>query len=167
MKKELMIAPSEFKALKNIEYFDFEEDFIEEGLRCIPMVVRCKLDKAGIKLKIAEWVKFNTNEKIDLALMHCENEQEINRYHKYVSKLVQMYTGKEATLLSMEISPAWANKESIPVEVIGKAGELKKEITLDQWQSLTGLQRFALLKLCKSGHENKNFPIALKEFNLV
>jgi hypothetical protein len=167
MKKELMIAPSEFKALKNIEYFDFEEDFIEEGLRCIPMVVRCKLDKTGIKLKISEWVKFNSNEKIELALMNCENEEEINRYHKYLARLVQMYTGKEATLLSMDPNPAWANKEHIPEELQRKVGELKEEITIDQWQSLTGLQRFALLKLCKPGHENKNFPKALKEFNLV
>src|SRR6187397_230592 len=35
MKKELTSkAPSAFRQLENIEYFDFEEDFVEEGIRC-------------------------------------------------------------------------------------------------------------------------------------
>ena len=162
----MTIAPSEFKLPGNIEYFDFEEDFIEEGLRCIPMVVRYKLDTAGIKLKITEWVKFSTEEKIELALIHCENEEEIKRYHEYVMKLVQLYTGEEPTLLSVDINPAWADTKTIPEELQTKAKEFIKELTVEQWKSLTRLQRFALLKLCRPGHENKNFPIAIKEFNL-
>lgn len=167
MKKQFKTAPSEFRQLPNIEYFDFEEDFIEEGLRCIPMVVRCKLDKAGIKLKIAEWVKFKTAEKIELALMQCEKEEEIKQYHENVTKLIQSYTGKAGTQLSVDQNPAWADTKKIPEELQKTAKEFIKEITLEQWQSLTSLQRFALLKLCRPGHENKNFPKAIKEFNLA
>ena len=36
------------------EGFVFEEDFVEENVRCIPMTVRFKMDAAGIKLKLAE-----------------------------------------------------------------------------------------------------------------
>jgi len=36
--------------MNGIEYFKFEEDFIEEDVRCIPMIVRFKMDLAGIKL---------------------------------------------------------------------------------------------------------------------
>jgi len=36
----------------------------------------------------------------------------------------------------------------------------------EQWRELSILQRFALIKLCRPGHENKNFPIAMKEFGL-
>src|SRR6187431_2866269 len=99
MDKQLTIAPSEFKHLAGIEYFDFEEDFIEEGMRCIPMVVRCKLDMAGIKLKLGEWSKFNAGEKIELALMHCEKAAEVKMYHEFVKRLIQYHTGKQATLL--------------------------------------------------------------------
>jgi hypothetical protein len=35
------------------------------------------------------------------------------------------------------------------------------------WSRLTRLQRFALLKLCRPGHENRNFPLAIKEFGLI
>jgi hypothetical protein len=40
-------------------------------------------------------------------------------------------------------------------------------VTLQQWASLTPLQRFALIKLSRSSHEDKNFLPALKEFHLV
>jgi len=167
MNKQLTIAPSEFKELANIEYFDFEEDFIEEGMRCIPMGVRFKLDMAGIKLKLVEWSKFNAKEKIELAQMHCEKPGEVKLYHEFVRRLIQLHTGREATLLPIDQSPAWADTKRIPEELQLKAKELNKKITLDQWQSLTVLQRFELLKLCRPGHENKNFPIAFKEFNLL
>ena len=166
MEKQL-ITPSVFKGLDNIEYFNFEEDFIEEGMRCIPMIVRCKLDKAGIKLKIAEWVKFDTKEKLELALVPCENEEEIRGYHEYVKKLIMSYTGRNATLLITNLNPAWMDIKVIPAILQEKAKEFIKEISITQWQSLTCLQRFALIKLCRPGHENRNFPIALKEFGLM
>jgi hypothetical protein len=48
-----------------------------------------------------------------------------------------------------------------------KANEIEHAIALDQWASLTPLQRFALIKLSRSGHENRNFLPALQEFDLV
>jgi hypothetical protein len=44
---------------------------------------------------------------------------------------------------------------------------LNCHISTDQWKSLSALQRFALLKLYRPGHENKNFKKALKEFGLI
>jgi hypothetical protein len=53
------------------------------------------------------------------------------------------------------------------MELHQKAMELHQTISTEQWTGLTTLQRFALLKLCREGHENRNFPIALKEFGLM
>ena len=69
------ICDSPFKTLQGIEYFNFEEDFVEENVRCIPMIVRFKMDKAGIKLKLAEWSKFKTEEKIELAVKNCNTDR--------------------------------------------------------------------------------------------
>ena len=60
----------------NIEYFDFEEDFVEKNIRCIPMIVRFKMDKAGIKLKLTEWSKFSVEERIELSKRPCDSEEE-------------------------------------------------------------------------------------------
>ena len=74
MKKEF--TTSGFKQLEGIEYFDFEEDFVEKNMRCIPMTVRFKMDATGIKLKLAEWSKFSSAERIALALKPAETNEE-------------------------------------------------------------------------------------------
>lgn len=167
MKKDLSARRhSGFRQLENIEYFDFEEDFVEEGIRCIPMIVRFKLDKAGIKLKLGEWSKFSSDEKMELAVLACSSEAEVKNYHDTVAVLIKQHTGKEATALPVDKEPAW-NSAAVPKELDQKVMELDYTISKAQWNHLTTLQRFALLKLCKPGHENRNFPIALKEFGLI
>ena len=161
------IGDSPFKTLPGIEYFNFEEDFVEENIRCIPMIVRFKLDKAGIKLKLAEWSKFRTGEKVELAVRSCSTGEEVVDYNKYLARLVKQYTGKKATPIEVAKFPAWADRTIIPGIVVAKADEFNWSISEDQWKSLSDLQRFALLKLCKGGHENRNFPKAMREFKLV
>src|SRR5258705_8941733 len=91
MKKNLgkALKPSEFKSLPDIEYFLFEEDFIEKNVRCIPMIVRFKMDKAGIKLKLAEWSKFSVGERIELAKNDCGTGKEEQEYHQYLAALIK------------------------------------------------------------------------------
>jgi hypothetical protein len=168
MKKELVQEESsEFRKLAGIEYFDFEEDFIEENVRCIPMIVRFKMDAAGIKLKLSEWSKFKKEERIELALKPCGNEEEAALYNNYLTELIRKRTNAEATLLLINNYPAWASLKEIPELLQEKAKEFNWEITKEQWSGLTNLQRFALTRLYRPGHENKNFPKAMKEFGLV
>jgi len=169
MKNELnkSIIFSEFKNLRNIEYFDFEEDFIEEHVRCIPMIIRFKMDLAGIKLKLSEWSKFSIEERIELALKDCGNLGEAAEYSNFLSTLVFKYTGEEATPLKVEQQPLWADLDNIDETLQAKANEFDWAISMGRWKNLSDLQRFVLLKLCKPGHENKNFPRAMKEFRLI
>lgn len=165
MKKKM--TASEFRDLEGIEYFDFEEDFIEENVRCIPMIVRFKMDAAGIKLKLAEWSKFETSERIQLALLPASTVDETSSYNKYLTGLVEKYTGDLPTEMAVHEHPEWKSLEVIPVMLAEKAAEDRIEITTRQWQQLSDLQRFTLLKLCRPGHENKNFPVAVREFGLI
>ena len=158
---------SEFRKLTGIEYFDFEEYFIEENVRCIPMIVRFKMDAAGIKLKLSEWSKFKKEERIGLALKPAGNKEEASLYNEYLATLIKQRTSAEATVLPVNTYPAWANLEEIPELLQEKAKEFNWQITKEQWKGLTNLQRFALIKLYRPGHENKNFPKAMKEFGLA
>ncbi|NJO25815.1 MAG: nitrate reductase maturation protein NarM [Bacteroidia bacterium] len=148
-------------------FFLFEEDFVEENVRCIPMIVRFKLDACGIKLKLAEWSKFKPEEKEQLAAQSCGTKEETATYKKYLQELILGRTGNKATELATDEHPAWAEADRLTPELDNKAKESGWEISIEQWKSLTSLQRFALLKLCRPGHENKNFPKAMKEFNLI
>ncbi len=147
--------------------FLFEEDFIEDNVRCIPMVVRFKLDAAGIKLKLAEWSKFSVEERNQLAVQPCVTGKEIAVYKNYLERLVKTRSGNEPTALQPDKNPVWANLEKVDESLLAKAREYDWTITVEQWKQLNNLQRFALLKLYRPGHENKNFPKAMKEFGLV
>ena len=160
-------SPSEFLNLDGIEYFQFEEEFMENNMRCIPMIIRFKMDIAGIKLKLSEWKKFSPEERIELALMNCDFKEASEQYARYLAGLIKKYTGRNPTKIEVNKTPGWKNFFSIPEAIIEKNEEFDWNLSTTQWKCLTDLQRFALLKLCRTGHENKNFPKAMKEFGLA
>lgn len=165
IKENIVPPPSEFRDLKGIEYFQFEEDFVEANIRCIPMIVRFKMDAVGIKLKLSEWSKFKVEERIELALLPCNDEKEQEQYNNYLRSLIKKYTGDEATIMEINKHPEW-DIDVVPGTLSERLKKFDCILTDDKWRSLSNLQRFALLKLMKEGHENKNFPKAIKEFGL-
>lgn len=148
-------------------FFRFEEDFVESGIRCIPMIVRFKLDACGIKLKLSEWSRMSEKERRHLALADCGNPEAIFRYRKELSELIFKRAGNVATPVPIPENPAWSRTDEVPYTIIEKLRELSCELSAERWKTLTQLQRFALLKLSYPGHENKNFPKALAEFGLA
>lgn len=147
-------------------FFAFEADFVQ-SLRCIPMQVRLKLDTCGIKLKLEEWNRFSQAEREMLVKMPCLTEVEILSYREKLQQLVIPYTGKKPSELPVEKDPAWRDETTIPESVQEKAKTLGVTMGLEQWQNLEPIQRFALIKLARSRHENSNFLPALKEFHVV
>lgn len=147
-------------------FFQFEADFVE-SLRCIPMQVRLKLDTCGVKLKLSHWHQFSQAERQTLVELPCNTAAEVQAYGEYIQQLVTDRTGKPASVLPIESHPAWMDATVIPTSLQAKVREFDFSITLKQWEDLTPVQRFALYKLSRPSHENKNFVPALKEFNLV
>jgi hypothetical protein len=150
-----------------VTYFKFEDDFIEEGLRCIPMIVRYKLDACGVKLKLSEWSKMNPVERQQLAEMTCETSLDAQAYRAVVQHRVRTRTGDEPTDLVVDRNPDWGITTRMPVSVENKLREAGWHLSLAQWSGLAVLQRFALSKLAGSQHEGKNFKKALAEFGLL
>lgn len=148
-------------------FFRFEEDFVEAGVRCIPMIVRFKLDACGVKLKLSEWSRMTHEQRRYLAYAGCAAPQEVIRYREDLYRMIGMQSGESPTLIPVPSNPAWSRRDEIPYTIQEKLQESASSILLEQWQELTDLQRFALLKLSYPGHENKNFPRALAEFGLT
>lgn len=147
--------------------FFFEADFVEDNIRCIPMIVRFKLDLAGIKLKLAEWSRFEAEERKQLSVLPCVSKEEKDEYKNYLQFLVRWRTGNEASILSIDADPLWLKHDIVPDVIITQAAQFGWTLTPDQWNRLSYLQRFALIKLSKPGHENRNFPRAFTEFGLA
>ncbi|MCU0549509.1 MAG: nitrate reductase associated protein [Leptolyngbya sp. Prado105] len=147
-------------------FFQFESDFVD-SLRCIPMIVRFKLDTCGVKLKLHQWNKFTESDRYQAIETPCGSEPEIRTYHDLLHQLVEQRTGEAATDLEIDPNPAWNHPNAIPESVTQKAETVGIEISLSQWAALEPIQRFVLIKLSRSTHENANFLPAVKEFNLV
>lgn len=148
-------------------FFEFERDFAESGIRCIPMIVRFKLDACGIKLKLTEWSRMKAHERGWLVTAPCGSTREIADYREALRTLIFQRSGSDATEIPIEERPAWSQVDVIPITVKEKLHESGYVLTLQQWRGLSGLQRFALVKLSNPGHENKNFPKAMAEFGLT
>ena len=148
------------------DFFKFEADFVD-SLRCIPMQVRFKLDNCGVKLKLSHWHQFTEKERQTLVEMPCTSNQECQKYREFLQNLIIEKTGTAASEIAVEENPAWMNEKEIPQTIQTKAAESNVNITVEQWNKLTPLQRFALIKLSRASHENKNFYPAVQEFELV
>lgn len=148
------------------KFFEFEADFVE-SLRCIPMQVRLKLDTCGVKLKLLQWHKFSATQRQELVSLPCQTVEEVEKYRQFLKDLVLQATGENAIDLAIDPNPAWKNTSVMPELVSQKAKELKVLLTLEQWENLLPVERFALIKLSRSSHENHNFLPALKEFGVV
>ncbi|HEX2613834.1 MAG TPA: nitrate reductase associated protein [Fibrobacteria bacterium] len=145
-------------------YFDFESDFVAT-LRCVPMCVRYKLDLAGIKLKLNEWSKMDSAERAYLADMPCGTREEIRGFRDFTSLLVRINCGAMPSLMTPP-EASWDSAEA-PAQVTEKAAALGAAVPSATWASLDVLQRFALIKLSRPGHEGANFAPALREFGIV
>lgn len=148
------------------QFFQFEQDFVT-SLRCIPMQVRLKLDTCGIKLKLDQWSHFTFDDRQQLINRPCNTPQAIQNYRTFVQELIQARTGQTAKDLAVDPKPAWLDANTIPTSVQTKAATLQVTLKLQQWAQLQPLQRFALIKLSRSNHENSNFLPALHEFGLI
>ena len=130
------------------------------------MQARYNLDTCGIKLKLADWSHMTPLERQALVELPCTSEPEIQAYRQYLQNLIFQRTGNNPSELPIDADPAWMNTNIIPDSVQEKAVEFGI-IPIEKWANLSPLERFALIKLSRSGHENQNFPKALAEFNLL
>ncbi|GCE81977.1 nitrate reductase associated protein [Komagataeibacter diospyri] len=147
--------------------FDFERDFAG-SLRCIPMIARQKLDIVGIKLSLRQWSRFTREERGQLADLPCEIVSEQATYRALVAHLIATRSDEPLRQLATRGLEAWRDAGRMPDAV--KTQALADGIappTAAQWATLLPLQRFALVKLARSKHENENFVPAMREFGLL
>jgi hypothetical protein len=147
--------------------FGFEYDF-GGSLRCIPMSVRMKLDHSGIKLSLKQWNRIPPPARRELVERPCSNATETEAYKRYLIALVEAHTRTPVEYAPLDAAPPWADAGVVPERIslwarsVGVAPP-----SSEQWAALSALQRFALFKLTRPGHQNENFLPAMREFSLL
>jgi hypothetical protein len=147
--------------------FNFEQDF-SKAFQCIPMAVRYKLDLSGVKLSLHQWKCFTEDDRRDALLRPCETPAEISQYRDTMADRITRRANEAPKFLPPQPGFAWEALDAVPEQIAAHARSLEiPPPTLAQWQSLSTLQRFVLMKLSLQNHDNVNFIPAMKEFNLL
>jgi len=147
--------------------FQFEQDFAG-SLRCIPMAVRFKLDRCGVKLSLRQWSRFGPEERDRMLRLACERREEIEAYRRELEELIQLRSTQPPEYLPIEGEPLWADAARVPEQVVQFAAQVQvSPPNSGQWAALSPLQRFTLIKLSRAKHDNVNFVPAMREFGLL
>jgi hypothetical protein len=150
--------------------FDFEQDG-RYALRRIPMTVRFKLDACGVKLPLLGWALLRREQREQLLALPCQTSEEQQAYRQQIVDMLSEHANRPeaaAEFVGTDKAPLWQDVSVVPAQIVERLSELSvRSPTLDQWRSLDDMQRFALIKLTRSGHRNVNLLPALKEFGLA
>jgi hypothetical protein len=145
--------------------FAFEADFSGD-LRCIPMAVRRKLDLAGVKLKLAHWHGLSEVERREL-LAWPDSADDLSGLRRWLlARSADLPQGPARSIDPLS-SAAWLPGGAIPDILLESCRQLGITLRAEHWSRLDELERFALVKLCHPGHEHRNLPRALEEFDLT
>jgi hypothetical protein len=131
------------------------------------MSVRMKLDQCGIKLSLRQWSRLSPDARAQLLTAAGSEGQDAATYRRTLEAMMQRQPGP-LNALEIELSPAWEDSSHVPVQVVDFASQSGiRPPTAEELASLTRLQRFALLKLSRPGHDNVNFVPAMQQFGLL
>jgi hypothetical protein len=153
--------------MNDTQLFAFESDFVST-LRCIPMAVRFKLDRCGVKLSLRQWSRFTRDDRQALLMKPCDREAETAAYRAALIALVALRANEVAKPLAQPPCGQWDDVSKVAPVVTRHAHTLGvKPPSQDEWASLSTLQRFVLIKLTRDNHDNVNFIPAMREFGLA
>jgi hypothetical protein len=165
---ELSLVPARARLTSDPgeQIFAFERDFAG-SLRCIPMITRFKLDLCGVKLTLRQWSQFAHATREALVGAPCETPEEIAAYRTALIGYIGAEADEPPKLFDVDPAPKWARATRTAEAVSAWAMKIGLAMPSDaQWQALSDLQRFTLIKLTRAGHDNDNFYPAMVEFGL-
>ena len=141
--------------------FAFEQDFIGNW-RCIPLCVRRKLDLCGVKLKLNHWLLLSKDQRQPL-VDWPDGADALGQLRQHLRDCTRTMADGMAKDLPPVSSAPWQQVEVLPDAVQEAATARGVLLSLEQWARLSELDRFALCKLARPGHDHHNRDAAFSE----
>ena len=141
--------------------FSFEED-IYCSLDCVPMTVRRKLDRVGLKVGLAQWQALGQGERLAVCHLPAEEPEECEALRTFVIEAVNRVSGVEPKELPAVQRLSAEPPGEVPATLVAEAGSKGVALTQEMWNSLDGDQRYVLTKLGGQSKSDK-LGIALRE----
>jgi hypothetical protein len=141
--------------------FGFEQDFVGHW-RCIPLCVRRKLDLIGLKLKLNHWLAMSQAQR--QALVDWDDQPAaLAAMAEHCRTLTRSMADGEAKPLPPAHEEPWQLSTLVAAHVAAAASERGIALGVEQWHQLNELERFALCKLARPGHDHHNLEAAFSE----
>jgi hypothetical protein len=143
--------------------FKFEED-MSKTLACVPMAVRRKLDRVGIKVGLKQWKALGHGERMAICHLPADHEDEREALVQFITEAVERASGEKPNTL-VEAQRAIADPPRIlPAEVAQSASAAGVTLNQAAWERLDPDERYALIKLGGGTKHSHNLAAALAEF---
>lgn len=142
--------------------FQFEAGFCA-SLNQLPLYARMKLDIAGIKLSLNQWLAFALEERKVICHLPIENDEELMAFLEYVNFLCKTHHDSAAQTLPPMTPALWNTPRQIPQPVLDLSRESGQALSLDEWAGWQFHERYALYKTAVSKNEPEKFFAVLIE----
>ena len=142
-------------------HFHFEED-IYCTLECVPMTVRRKLDRIGLKVHLAQWQGLGPGERLAICHLPADQADECEALRTFIVEVVKRTSGAEPKDLAPEQRTAAEPPKSVPLSLVADAASADAVLTQAMWDRLDDDERYMLTKLAGPEKGDK-LAIALRE----
>jgi hypothetical protein len=141
--------------------FRYEAEFYP-SLSRLPLYVRMKLDLAGIRLSLKDWLAFSIAERQAVCHLPVESQEERETFTVYLDFLCHKYRGDPVEMLPPMSGSLW-DASRIPTAVIERSATSDPSVTLLEWSHWKFHERYALYKTAISKSEPEKFHAVLAE----
>jgi hypothetical protein len=148
-----------------IRKFKFEDE-MHESLQCVPMAVRRKLDRVGLKIGLEQWKSLDRGERLAICHFPVDSSEECDGLGVFIREAMKRRFGVEPKSLSDAQRASAEPPASPPNRVVANARVAGFDLDDAVWSRLDGDERFALMKMADADTPSHNLGAALKEFSV-
>ena len=146
-----------------IRRFKFDQD-VYETLDLVPMAVRRKLDRIGIKIGLEQWRALSRGERLATCHLPANLEEECEAMRLFLREAITRATGVEPKLIPEAERDTADPPAQPPARLIEHARAAGFALDETSWSKLDPDARYALMKMGGGKAVSHNFTTALEEF---
>lgn len=146
-----------------IRRFQFEAEVFQD-LSCVPMAVRRKLDRVGLKVGLEQWQALDPGERLAVCHLPADSREECEALDTFVRESVRRHSGVEPKALNPEQRAGAEPPGEAPAQLLENARAAGVTLGSYQWSRLDDDERYALIKLGGGASPSRNLRAALEEF---
>src|SRR5579863_669704 len=145
-----------------MRYFKVEDE-VHQSLSCVPMTVRRKLDRVGVKISLEQWQALGRGERLAICHLPVGEADECAALRTFIEEALQNRRAGRSKELSEEMRRAADPPAMPPAPLIERARAAGVALAQADWDRLDADERYALIKLGGGKEVSHNLIAALHE----